>query len=258
MADNKQPIVENDSDAETRAVATPSPAPSRYPRPTRSSRRATPQSKSRTTASRQTSGGQTGRPLPPRAHRRGTARARRDSGLYLPLWSLALMLFLVMLTVAGIIILIIGLGGKTTPENAPVILIVHSPAPTTRPATFPISPATPTIPPYAQIIMNRHPVVTLALTGPTLPPQQITATPRRIAIGESIIVVDVGTQQLNVRDNAGVIGTSIIFLAPEGTIFTVIDGPLQVDGLLWWKIQNPNDPSQTGWAASNYLRVAPE
>ena len=158
------------------------------------------------------------------------------------------------MTTVSITLTVIGLGGKATPENVPVLMVVHSPMPTIQSDTYPA--ATSTIPPNAQLLINR-PMVTFALDGPTLPPVQITPTPRQIAVGEQVVVVDVGTQQLNVRNTAGVIGTTVRFRADEGTVFTVVEGPQQVDGLLWWKIEDLNDATRTGWAASNYLEIRP-
>ena len=196
--------------------------------------------------------GQPPQQLPPRSSRRGRARARRDSGLYLPLWSLILMLFLVMAAAAGIVLFVVALGGNNAPESRPIV-IVSSPIPTTRPDSFPMSPATATLPPEADSLRNR-PQVTFGLSGPTLPPVEISPTPERITVGGQIVVIDVGPNQLNVRDTAGVIGTAIVFLADEGSIFTIVDGPQQADGLTWWKIQDPNDVTVAGWAASNYLQ----
>jgi len=48
------------------------------------------------------------------------------------------------------------------------------------------------------------------------------------------------------------------FRAEEGTEFIVVDGPRQADGLTWWQIQAPDNPAQTGWAASNYLILPPD
>jgi hypothetical protein len=210
------------------------------------------QAQSRQSRPAQAVQGQPPRQLPPRSSRRGRARARRDSGLYLPLWSLILMLFAVMATAAGIVLLVIALGGNDAPQNSPIV-IVSSPVPTTRPDSFPMSPATATLPPEADSLRNR-PQVTFGLSGPTLPPVEISPTPQRITVGGQILVIDVGANQLNVRNTAGVIGTAIVFLADEGSIFNVVDGPQQADGLTWWKIQDPNNTANTGWAASNYLQ----
>jgi hypothetical protein len=188
---------------------------------------------------------------PPRP---GTARHRRDNALYLPLWSLIVMLMCVMVTAATIVLLVIGLRGGAPEESAPVI-IVSSPIPTERPESFPVSPATATIPPAYDDLGIIQPQPTIGLIGPTLPPVIFSPTPRSITVGENVIVVDVGLNQLNVRDMPGVNGTTIIFRADEGTIFTIIGGPQQSDGLTWWQIQNPSNPTLSGWAASNYLEI---
>lgn len=188
--------------------------------------------------------------------RRGTARARRNSGLYLPLWSLAAMVCVVIMAVVAIVLLVLSMGGNEVPETIPIV-IVSSPIPTARPDSFPISPATATIPPMANIILTRPPV-TFSLSGPTLAPPPVTVTPQRITVGGKIIVVDVGVTQLNVRDTPGVIDTAVLFRTEEGTIFTIVDGPQQADGLTWWKIQDPANPTLAGWAASNYLEALPE
>lgn len=189
-------------------------------------------------------------PYQGQSRQHGRARARRDSGLYLPIWSLVLMLVIVMGIAAGIIMLVIGLGGNQAPESEPVI-ILSTAIPTQRPASFPASPATSTLP--AEVDVLRSPVAPLVLSGPTLATPFLSPTPRAIAVGETVIVTDVGVQELNVRDSAGVIDTSIVFRAPEGTRFVVVDGPRQGDGLTWWQIQDPFDSTRRGWAASNYL-----
>lgn len=193
-----------------------------------------------------------GQPTPYKgsSRRHGKARSRRDSGLYLPIWSLILMLIIVMGLAAGIIMLVISLGGNKAPETAPVV-ILSTAIPSQRPQSFPVSPATATFPPEVDTL--RSPVAPLVLAGPTVVTPFISPTPRPISIGETVIVSDVGADELNVRDSAGVIDTTIIFRAAEGTRFTIVDGPRQSDGLTWWQIQDPFDASRRGWAASNYL-----
>jgi len=190
--------------------------------------------------------------------KRGSARARRDSGFYLPLWSLVLMLFIVIAIAGGIVLLVVSLGNTTIGESDPVFVIITA-VPTQRPAEFPASPATATIPPAVDPnnTVNATPVQPLALAGPTLAPVVFTPTPRILTVGENVVVVDVGDDQLNVRDSAGVQGTEVIFRAPEGTEFTIVDGPLQSDGLTWWRIQSVVNGSLSGWAAANYLQIAP-
>lgn len=191
----------------------------------------------------------------PVSPRRGRARARRDSGMYLPLWSLALMLFVVIAIAAGLVLLVLSLGGNTAPEKEPVI-IISSPVPTERPAEFPVSPATPTIPPEYNPNPDDAGILPppLVLSGPTLEPVELSPTPFPIQVGGRVAVIDVGTDELNVRDSPGVVDTNVIFRADEGSVFAIMDGPRQADGLTWWQISDPQDPSRTGWAAANYLQ----
>lgn len=160
------------------------------------------------------------------------------------------MLVIVMGLAAGIIILVISLGGNTAQESPPVV-ILSTAIPSQRPQSFPVSPATATLPPEVDTLLS--PVAPLVLAGPTVATPFLSPTPRPIAIGETVIVSDVGAQELNVRNSAGVIDTTIVFRAPEGTRFTIVDGPRQSDGLTWWMIQDPFDSTRRGWAASNYL-----
>jgi hypothetical protein len=93
------------------------------------------------------------------------------------------------------------------------------------------------------------------MQGTVLPTPYITPTALSISIGATIRVIDVGDQQLNVRELPGVIDVDVVFRAPENTLFTIVDGPSQGDGLTWWKIQDPQSSQRSGWAASNYLEV---
>lgn len=196
-------------------------------------------------------------PLPRATRRQGRARSRRDSGLYLPLWSLALVLLVVMGMVAGLVLLVLSIGGNEAPE-APPVVIVSSPVPTDRPAGFAASPATPTIPPELDPISGGNPpppVPPLRMAGPTLPAVEFTPTPLNISVGRQVRVVGVGAQQLNVRDVPGVTGSTVIFRAEEESMFNVVGGPQQADGLTWWQIEDPFNLTRTGWAASNYLQA---
>ncbi|PJF22660.1 MAG: hypothetical protein CUN56_04895 [Phototrophicales bacterium] len=197
--------------------------------------------------------------LPPRPQ--GKARARRDSGLYLPLWSLALMLFVVIGIAMGVVLLVISLGVQNTrnpnalPTQPAPVVIVSSPVPTERPAAFPASPATPTLPAQFRNLLQAP--ADFSLAGPVLPTVFISPTPIYIEIGVRVRVVGLSGDELNIRDSAGIFGTTVLFRVPEGTIFDVVAGPLQVDNLSWWQLRDPNDPTRIGWAASQYLEAIP-
>lgn len=170
-----------------------------------------------------------------------------------PWWSCLLTLIVVIGAVAGLVILVLALGGRVPPQPAPrlVVLTVDPTALIRQSITMGITPA-----PSLEPIVNR-PQVNFEMSGPSLPTPSFSPTPEVVAVGKTIVVVDVGDQQLNVRDNAGVSGTTVIFRAPEQSQFVIVEGPTQADGLTWWRIQDPNNPNRNGWAASNYLQALP-
>lgn len=201
----------------------------------------------------------TGTYPPQRGHvrqrgRRPRARSPKDSGLYLPLWSLALMLIVVLAVSFGIVLIVASIGGDSAVNATPIFRIITSvPSPTPQFAQSVL--ATATLPPEAQQIIQQSPAAPVVLEGPTLEAVVLTATPEQVTIGRQIIVTGVGDTQLNVRDAPGITETTILFRAAEGEGFLVVDGPQQQNGFTWWRIQSPSDPSRSGWAAENYLQV---
>lgn len=192
-------------------------------------------------------------PPPTMYQRKGQAPALtpRDSSLYLPWWSLALMLVGVLVFSFLIVLAIALLGGSANPTNRdPIIVIVT--APPTAPGQTSSGGAAPS---GSQILMGQNPPSSLDLQGPTLPAVQFTATPITIEVGKLVIVAGLDGNELNVRDQPGTIQTNILDLVPEGTIMTVVDGPRQADGFTWWQIQSM-DQTIKGWAVSNFLQVA--
>lgn len=179
-------------------------------------------------------------------------RAVESPSVMPPWWSFLLMLFFVVAAVLGIVMLVLALGVRSAPLSTPRLEVL-----TADPALLAQS-----ITPQPQaggesgVRILSVPTVAFVMDGPMLEPNY-SPTPISIVIGRTVIVVDVGDQQLNVRDNPGVLGTNIVFRAPESTAFIVVDGPLQGDGLTWWKIQDPNRAGREGWAASNYLQPVP-
>lgn len=173
----------------------------------------------------------------------------RGSSLSLPIWSVALMLFMVCGAVSCIVLAAVSLGGRTVPASPPQFLIVTAIVPTNTPfVPPPIAPS-----PVVSQGALAGTVSSFALIGPTLAPIEISPTPVNIALGMDV-VVDAEESGVNVRSGAG-IANQRLFVAPNGSIFRVIDGPAQADGLTWWQIQNTVDPNQVGWAAAAYLEV---
>jgi hypothetical protein len=198
---------------------------------------------------------QTGENLARVGTRRGAARARRDSGLYLPVWSLALMLMIVLGISFSIVALVVMLGAPNAPASEdPIFVIVTAPPTAFQSGT--VQPtsilATPTLPPEFDqgIQATQAPFV---LDGPTLAPVIFTATPVQVAVG-STVRVNALESGLNIRAEPSINGTRL-FVAAHESLWLVVDGPIQGDSLTWWKLQNPEDASEQGWGAGTYLEV---
>lgn len=253
MTDQLPPLENDEEDGATvpsapqRTQYTPSVPPRMPPPPGRSHVHPIPGDK----RSARRSGPPRGTPPP------GRARARRDSGLYLPLWSVALMLLLVLLLAFAVVFFVTGLGGGVPAESTPIIRIITAPPTLISGAGdqgVPEAIVSPTLPPD---LLNQPPA-SIILEGPTLEAVIFTPTPISITLNSRVAVADVAPNELNVRDNPGTTDTTILFRALEGDVFLVIGGPNQASGLTWWQIQDPTNLTRTGWAASQFLRVIPD
>ena len=167
-----------------------------------------------------------------------------------PWWSCLLVTVAVIFCVGGLAVGFIALGGaKPTPPATQLVILTAPPAALTQ-AAAPIGSLSA---PLGASPQNADSGGVLILAGPTLPAVIFTPTPQPIAQGITVVVVDVGDQQLNVRERPGIVDVAIAFRAPEGAQFMVGDGPSQGDGLTWWRIDDPST-GRSGWAASNYLQ----
>jgi uncharacterized protein YgiM (DUF1202 family) len=180
-------------------------------------------------------------------------RSRGDSALYLPLWSVMLMLGVVFVGAFGLMALVYSLGGSAGSTSSPRIVIY-----TAIPSDTPLPGEATDAPPVVIATVNPNatlsgPAPVFALEGPTLQPVILSPTPIVINIGSTVVV---NADSLNVRAGPGT-DQNLLFAAPLGTIFRVVDGPRSATGLTWWQVQNPDDPSQIGWAASEFLDAQP-
>ena len=122
----------------------------------------------------------------------------------------------------------------------------------TRPEPTPVGQATPIL----QVI--RIPTATIALptptpTGDTIP---TTSGPSSggIAVGDYVRVVGTGGDGLRLRINPGLDG-QVRFIAFEGEIFLIQDGPQEADGFTWWHMVGTEDETRRGWSVSEYMEV---
>jgi hypothetical protein len=94
-----------------------------------------------------------------------------------------------------------------------------------------------------QIILTETPSVTLM-------PEVII---EGISKGVYVQIFDTGVAGLRLRNGPG-INNPVQFLAPEGEVYLVEDGPEDMDGYIWWYLVAPYDQSRSGWAVSKYLK----
>ncbi len=172
--------------------------------------------------------------------RRDPRTSRRESGWYLPWWSLIIMLMLVGGAAVGAWVIVAQMGGNAPAGGqTPVVVVVTS--------TFTVGPpATLTPIPLRPTATSTAPLPTLPAT-PTLPPGDF-------VVGATVEVVGVGIQGLNVRVGPG-LDAAIKFQGREKERFKIKEGPQTASGEEWWLILDPKDSSRVGWAARRFLTV---
>ena len=90
----------------------------------------------------------------------------------------------------------------------------------------------------------------VAQTSPVDPNAQVPVT----IVGPTVQVIGTGTNGLNVRSGPST-QFSVKFLGQDGQKYTLMEGPQEADGEEWWHIQDPNNPSNDGWAVRRFLTV---
>jgi len=91
---------------------------------------------------------------------------------------------------------------------------------------------------------------------PTIDPFATPTSPAGIAIGNYVQISGTEGQGLRIRKDPGLCG-EFEFLAYDSEVFTVQDGPRDVDGYTWWYLVAPYDDTRTGWAAADFLSYVP-
>lgn len=115
----------------------------------------------------------------------------------------------------------------------------------------PEATATPALSPTAQPTRPAETVTTTPAATAT-PATPVDGAERKFSAGDAAVVVGSAPQCLNVRSEAGLEHPAIDCIA-DGTPVTILAGPLEADGFLWWRIDAPN---VIGWAAEDYLEPA--
>lgn len=182
------------------------------------------------------------RTAPPRS------RDRRSSGLYLPVWSLAVMLLFVIGISFTIVLLILGLGGSAIPGGEPQVIIITAIPSSTPPIPQFDEPLT--VPTLAGINAE---VPQFPLEGPTLAPVVLSPTPIAVTIGTQVRTTG---DAVRVRPQPNLDNTELFF-AEADEIYEIIAGPQSGSGLSWWQVRDVNDLTRQGWIASNLIEPVP-
>lgn len=101
---------------------------------------------------------------------------------------------------------------------------------------------------------------TLQPTSSPAPADSMTQSPNGglsaglIRLGDSVQIYGTQGDGLRLRAEPGLEG-KILFLAYEGEIFLVKDGPQQASGYVWWYLVAPYDENVSGWAVENFLKA---
>ncbi|MCS6881090.1 MAG: SH3 domain-containing protein [Chloroflexaceae bacterium] len=90
----------------------------------------------------------------------------------------------------------------------------------------------------------------MALPVPTLPPTvapspTATPSPARLAIGARARVTNLGGAALRARAAPG-LSSPITARIPEGREVTILEGPVEADGYVWWRVEATEG---AGWVA---------
>jgi len=179
-----------------------------------------------------------GAPPPPRRGR-STERLPRDSGLYLPWWSLVILIVFVGFAAFGLLMIVLNLStaglGNQTPQFV-VVTGAFSASPIGQNAAPPVIPSeTPTIDPIL----------------PTFIPSK-TPLPGGCLLNSEVAVYNTGAVGLNLRAEPRLSGERL-WIAREGDVLRVIDGPQSFDDIEWCKVESVTRPGQVGWASVEFM-----
>ncbi len=122
---------------------------------------------------------------------------------------------------------------------------------TRAPARLGLLPARVTVLPAASPTPTPSPTPSTPTPTPTplAPPP-----PAGLTVEAVVQIRGTGGDGLRVRQ-APSLAAPVLFLAAEGEVFRVAEGPKEHDGFTWWRIVSTHDERRQGWAVSNYLAV---
>ena len=75
-----------------------------------------------------------------------------------------------------------------------------------------------------------------------------------IYLGSYVKIYGTNGKGLRLRSGPG-LDSNIVHLAMDEEIYQIIEGPIEQDNFLWWKLIKLSDGSVKGWAVEDYLKV---
>jgi len=157
-------------------------------------------------------------------------------GVSLPPWALlAILAAIVIVLCVSLVLVIRAIGGGGDDET---------PMPADTEATGVVLP-TPTWTLAPIMVDSPTPTVELPIEG-TVEPTPFT----EIAVGATVVVQGTGGGGLNLREQPSTYAARVGSVA-EGAELTVLDGPKEADGYVWWQVRTAD--GKEGWGAANWL-----
>lgn len=117
------------------------------------------------------------------------------------------------------------------PPPAVTVIAVPTATPTEVPST-----ATPTLSPTSTVQATQEP-----------------GEARAISVGMLVEVYGTEGEGVRIRHAPG-LASEVKLLGLDSEVFQVVAGPVEMDGFVWWSLQNPYDPTKSGWAVADFLR----
>ena len=168
---------------------------------------------------------------------RKPVRHAKRKGPVLPGWALmAIVVGIVILVCVGLVLLVKAIqrrGANETPVPTATATRQSMPTATSTPSALLIQTATPTV---------VLPISPTAQAGPFT----------EIAAGAPVVVQGTGVAGLNLRAQPTT-AAAIVITVKEGNSLTVVEGPKEADGLVWWKLRTSD--GKEGWGAAKYLAL---
>ncbi len=90
--------------------------------------------------------------------------------------------------------------------------------------------------------------------NPVIPTPTIDAKDIIFTKGLKVVIQGTGGEGLRIHQLAGQ-NSPTIFLANEGDLFMISDGPIITGGYVWWQIKSLMTEEIIGWAAQDFLQV---